>query len=204
MAVRANSSRERILASAEAIMLQKGYASTSIEDILDKASITKSGFFYHFEGKTGLAEALINRYLEQDDKIFEDLFSKAVDLSEDPLHQLLIFLKLLSEMLGNMEETHPGCLVASFTYGNQQFKDNIRDLMRIGLLNWREMIGRQLELIEQQYVMKTDVPHETLSDMFTGTIEGGILLARNFDNNQILVDQIMAYRSFIRLLYGAN
>lgn len=204
MAERANSSRERILASAEAIMLQRGYASTSIEEILSKASITKSGFFYHFEGKTGLAEALIKRYLKKDDKIFENLLSKAADLSEDPLHQLLIFLKLLSELLGNMEETHPGCLVASFTYENQQFKGNIRDLMRIGLLNWRELISRQLKLIERQYVMKTDVSHETLSDMFTGTIEGGILLARNFDNNQLLVDQIMAYRSFIRLLYGAN
>ena len=204
MAKRSNSSRERILASAEALMLQKGYASTSIEDILVKASITKSGFFYHFEGKTGLAEALIRRYLEQDDKIFKDLFIKAVDLSEDPLHQLLIFLKLLSEMLGDLEETHPGCLVASFTYANQQFNDNIRKLMRTGLLNWREMIGRQLDLIEQQYDMKSDVSHDTLSDMFTGTIEGGILLARNFDNNQLLVAQIMAYRSFIRVLYGAN
>ena len=204
MAKRSNSSRERILASAEALMLQKGYASTSIEDILVKASITKSGFFYHFEGKTGLAEALIRRYLEQDDKIFKDLFIKAVDLSEDPLHQLLIFLKLLSELLGNLEETHPGCLVASFTYANQQFNDNIRKLMRTGLLNWREMIGRQLDLIEQQYDMKSDVSHDTLSDMFTGTIEGGILLARNFDNNQLLVAQIMAYRSFIRVLYGAN
>jgi TetR/AcrR family transcriptional repressor of nem operon len=204
MTERANSSRERILASAEVIMLQKGYASTSIEDILGKASNTKSGFFYHFEGNPGLAEALINRYLEQGDKIFEHLFSKTLDLSEDPLHQLLIFLRLLSEMLGNMEETHPGCLVASFTYENQQFKDNIRNLMRIGLLKWREMIGRQLELIEQQYVMKSDVPHETLSDMFTGTSEESILLARKFDNNQLLIDQIMAYRSFIRLLYGAN
>ena len=204
MAKRSNSSRERILASAEALMLQKGYASTSIEDILVKASITKSGFFYHFEGKTGLAEALIRRYLAHAAKIFTDLFLKAVALSEDPLHQLLIFLKLLSELLGNLEETHPGCLVASFTYANQQFNDNIRKLMRTGLLNWREMIGRQLDLIEQQYDMKSDVSHDTLSDMFTGTIEGGILLARNFDNNQLLVAQIMAYRSFIRVLYGAN
>ena len=36
MGVRANSSRERILASAEEIILQKGFSATSIEDILDK------------------------------------------------------------------------------------------------------------------------------------------------------------------------
>ena len=51
---RSNSSRERILACAEAVILQKGFSGTSIDDILEKASITKGGFFYHFDGKPGL------------------------------------------------------------------------------------------------------------------------------------------------------
>ena len=42
---RSNSSRERILACAEAVILQKGFSGTSIEDILEKASITKGGKF---------------------------------------------------------------------------------------------------------------------------------------------------------------
>jgi hypothetical protein len=40
--------------------------------------------------------------------------------------------------------------------------------------------------------------------MFTATIEGGIMLARNFDDNRLLVNQIMAYRTFLRILYGAS
>lgn len=201
---RSNSSRERILACAEAVILQKGFSGTSIEDIIEQASVTKGGFFYHFDGKPGLAEALIYRYLEHDDELFGGLLAQAAELSEDPLHRLLIFLKLLSEELGSMKQTHPGCLVASFTYESQQFRDNIRELVRLGMQRWREMLVEQLEQASRQYPMESDISLETLADMFTAIIEGGIMLARNFDDNRLLVNQIMAYRAFIRMLYGAS
>jgi TetR/AcrR family transcriptional repressor of nem operon len=204
LAIRSNSARERILGCAEAIILQKGFTATSIDDILEKAAITKGGFFYHFDGRTGLAEALIERYLIQDDAIFNKLMEKADALTEDPLHQLLIFLKLLSEMMAEMNETHPGCLVASFTYESLQFKDNIREMMQTGLLTWRNMILARMVLINEQCPNNSDVSLETLADMFSAIVEGGILLARNFQDNQLLVDQIMAYRAFLRMAFGAK
>ena len=40
--------REQILAVAEASVLAKGFAATSIEEIIAEVGLTKSGFFYHF------------------------------------------------------------------------------------------------------------------------------------------------------------
>ena len=45
---------------------QKGFAATSIDELIAGAGITKSGFFYHFKDKTELAKALLLRYLERD------------------------------------------------------------------------------------------------------------------------------------------
>jgi TetR/AcrR family transcriptional repressor of nem operon len=39
--------RERILEIAEAAVRAKGFETTSIEEIICEAGITKSGFFYH-------------------------------------------------------------------------------------------------------------------------------------------------------------
>lgn len=203
MVSRANS-RDRILECAETIILQKGFAATSIEDILGKAAITKGGFFYHFEGKNELAKALIDRYLEHDDKIFSDLFAKADGLTEDPLHQLLIFLKLLAEMMGQMEDTHPGCLVASFTYESQQFSDEVRDQVKVGLLRWRKLISERLEQILEKYRPHEVISTEVLADMFSSVIEGGIIVSRALQDKQALVGQILAYRSYLRLLFEAN
>jgi TetR/AcrR family transcriptional repressor of nem operon len=37
--------RERICGAAERIVLEKGFAATSLEEIMDAANVTKSGFF---------------------------------------------------------------------------------------------------------------------------------------------------------------
>lgn len=204
MARRSNSARERILSSAENLVLRKGFSSTSIDDILSEACITKGGFFYHFDGKGALAQALVERYLSQDNEIFSRLWDQADALSEDPLHQLLIFLNLMAEMMLDLEETHPGCLVASFTYEMQHFNEDLRDLMRQGILSWREMILNRLEKIILIYPLQLDIELEILADMFNSAIEGGIILARNFEDNNLLHQQILAYRAIIRNAFGAK
>lgn len=201
MATRTNSSRERILATAESLILQKGYVGTSIEDILEKAAITKGGFFYHFNGKSALAEALVERYLEQDRQVFGDLLARADSLSEDPLQRLLIFLNLLAEMVGGMTSTHPGCLVAAFTYEMQQFDDIVRQRMKDGLMEWRTMVLDRLTVIAGRYPARVPVSIETLADMFSSCLEGGIVLARVLDDNKALIEQVHAYRTHLRLVF---
>jgi AcrR family transcriptional regulator len=137
---RANSSRERILSTAEAMILERGFAGTTIDDIIDKAAITKGGFFYHFDGKRQLARALVERYTEMDSRAFQEFNERANSLSEDPLQRTLIFLNLFAEMVAGMTQLHPGCLVAAFTYETQQIDDEIRGMMEQTMLEWREMI----------------------------------------------------------------
>src|SRR5215510_9041126 len=108
--------RERLLDLAEDAVLHKGFALTSIDELIAAAGITKSGFFYHFRDKNDLAKALLERYLERDEVIFDDLFAKADALNEDPLHGFLVFLKLLADLMSDLATGHPGCLVASYCY----------------------------------------------------------------------------------------
>lgn len=202
MNTRANSSRERILSTAEAMILQRGFVGTTIDDILERASITKGGFFYHFKGKAELARALVDRYIQMDTVMFAELSTRADTLSEDPLQRALIFLNLLSEVIGGMSETHPGCLVAAFVYELQQFDEDIRQKMQDGLLSWRDMISARLNEIVVHYPPKVDLSVDALADMFSSCLEGGIILARVYDNNQVLIEQVQAYRTHLRLLFG--
>lgn len=202
MGAKGAQTREHILATAESIILQRGYAGTSIEDIISQAGITKGGFFYHFDGKIDLARGLITRFLEQDALFFSGLVERARSLTEDPLQQLLIFLKLMAEAMADLPSTHPGCLVASFTYESQQFDDGVRELNAQGILSWRHIFMEQLEKIVEKYPMKIERPLEELADMLTGVIEGGIILSRALDDREILPSQLLQYREYIRLVFG--
>jgi AcrR family transcriptional regulator len=94
--------RERVLDVAEAAVLEKGFAATSIEEVIASVGITKSGFFYHFRDKNELAKALLIRYVEREDALFDELFARADELNEDPLHGFLVGLKMMSELMADL------------------------------------------------------------------------------------------------------
>jgi AcrR family transcriptional regulator len=202
MATKGEETRDNILGIAEQIILQKGFSATSIEEIIEASSITKGGFFYHFRGKEDLARHLMLRYQVNDDHFFSTLFERADNLSEDPLQQMLIFLKLLAEAMADLPSTHPGCLVASFTYESQQFNNDVKQIACDCIIGWRQLFLNKLVSINEVHPMKIEVDINELADMLTSIIEGGIILSKTLNQPERLVKQILEYRNYIRLLFG--
>ena len=201
MGTKGERTRENILSTAERIILERGYSGTSVEEIISQSGITKGGFFYHFNGKDDLAKNLILRYLEQDEVFFNGLRDRARDLTEDPLQQLLIFLKLLAEAMADLPGAHPGCLVASFTYESHQFDQGIRKLNAEGLLSWRRIFSSMLDDAAAAYELNSEESTSDLADMLTSVIEGGIILSRCLDDKDILPNHLLQFRQYIRLLF---
>ena len=202
MGTKGEQTREHIMATAESIILNRGYSGTSIEEIINEAGITKGGFFYHFKGKNDLARKLILRYLGNDLAFFTDLSDRARSLTEDPLQRFLLFLKLTAEAMHDLPGAHPGCLVASFTYEAEQFDDEVRALNAEGVLVWRKIFGEHLEAVAEKYPMKIDQSIDDLADMLTSVIEGGIIMSKLLDDKNMLPNHILQYRDYVRLVFG--
>jgi len=193
--------RERILELAESAILEKGFAATSIEELIAAAGITKSGFFYHFKDKGELATALMQRYIAHNDAVLADIFTRADELNEDPLHGFLVALKLFAEMTADLPGAHPGCLVASFCYQDRLFSQEVRDLTFEGVSNWRRLFLDRLTRIAERYPPKIPVQLEALADMANTLVDGGIILSRVMRDKAILPQQIMLYRDFVRAVF---
>jgi len=193
--------RERLLAIAEEAVLAKGFAGTSIDELIVAAGITKSGFFYHFKDKAELAKALLLRYLEHDQQVLDDLFGRADELNEDPLHGFLVGLKLFAEMMANMTEVHPGCLAASFVYQDQLFNREVRELNAEGILRWRRRFRERLDLIAATYPPREGVDLDALADMAVTLIEGALILSRALRDPKIPAQQVILYRDFVRCVF---
>ena len=193
--------RARILEVAESAVLAKGFASTSIEEIIAAVGITKSGFFYHFKDKSALAKGLMLRYLEHDKQVLDDIFARGDELNDDPLHGFLVGMKLFAEMLANMTEVHPGCLVASFCYQDQLFNREIRELNADGVLIWRRRFRERFDAIAKRYPPRPDTDLDALADMAATLVEGGLILGRVLRDVTILPRQILLYRDFVRSVF---
>lgn len=194
--------RRQILDAAEAAVLTKGFSGTSIDELIAAVGISKSGFFYHFRDKTELAKALLQRYVEEDNKIFDDIFARADELSEDPLHSFLIALKLLAGIFEDLPTAHPGCMVASICYHEQLFSREVRRLNTDAVLGWRSRFRERLERIARQYPPRIAVDLDDLADMLSVVADGGIILAKATGEKSVLPRQLMLYRDFLRLVFS--
>jgi TetR/AcrR family transcriptional regulator, transcriptional repressor for nem operon len=194
--------RIRILDTAQEIVLRRGFSGTSIDEIIAAAGITKGGFFYHFRGKADLARALMERYLAEDEAFFTALIERADELVDDPLQRALVFLKLFAEAMRDLPGVHPGCLVASFTYESQQFDPAVREMAAAGVQRWRDIFVERFAPVVAKYPMVRKVELEDLADTLTAAIEGGIILSRVMNDPELLVRQLLQFRSHLRLLFG--
>ncbi|MFN3668094.1 MAG: TetR/AcrR family transcriptional regulator [Brevundimonas sp.] len=193
--------RDRVLDIAEAAVLDKGFAATSIDELLFEAGITKSGFFYHFRDKNDLALALIERFRTRNQSVFEDVFDRADQLDEDPLHAFLVGLKLLAELMAQVQTERPGCLVATFVYQDQQFDRRVRThLVELSDI-WRGQFRARLERIAAVHPPRVDIDLQDLADMLSTVVDGGILLSKVMREPGLLARQILAYRTFVRTVF---
>ncbi|WP_135212712.1 TetR/AcrR family transcriptional regulator [Vitreimonas flagellata] len=194
--------RERLLDIAQDAVLHKGFAGTSLDEIICEAGITKSGFFYHFRDKNDLAKALLQRYLDNEWRVFDDLFRQAEELSDDPLHSFLIFLKLFADLMSDIPNGHPGCLVASYVYQDYLFSQEVRRMTTEGHRIWRTRFRERLDRIAARYPPKIEVDLNDMADMLSAVADGGIILGKSLAEPAVLSRQIMQYRAYVKLVFG--
>jgi len=196
--------RERLLDAAETSVLAKGFAATSIDELLAETGVSKSGFFYHFKDKSALAKAILERYLARDRELLDQMFARADELNDDPLHGFLVGMKFFAEMMADLPNSHPGCVAASFAYQDQLFNREIHELNAEGILQWRKRFRERFELIAGKYPPKINVDFDVLADTISVMVEGGFVLGRALKDSTITPRQILLFRDYVRIIFTGS
>lgn len=198
---RKGTKRDLILDIAEAAVLSKGFAATSIEEIIAEAEITKGGFFYHFPDKNALALAMIERSVAREEEVFQYVEARARELTEDPLQILLIGLRLFAEVLENETTPHTGSILSSLVSQEALFDKSVVETNRTIMQMWEARLIGIFEAITADYEMADDIPLETLAGLMTTVMEGAYIYGRAIGKPDQRPAHLMAYRSYLKLLF---
>ena len=201
MARDASDTRQRILDAAKALVLERGYAGTSVDEIHNAAGVSRGTFFYHFPTKDDLARALMKRHAQEDHDLTEDIMARAEKLASDPLQQALVFLALHEEML---EEVGPdGCLFASYSYEAGLFDEKTHELIMGALEHWRRVLGGKLEeAMTRHEPAVPDTDPYLLADLAAGVLQGAFIMRRALDDRGLMTKHLRQFRSYLELLFG--
>lgn len=131
--------RERLLSSAARLFGRKGYAATTVREIVTEAGVTKPVLYYYFQNKEGLYSELLRGALERFDALLEEARKR-----QGPVIDRLLFLADRALVLF-MDQIEVARLTYSIYYGPPQgapafdleayhlkFQARLADLVREG------------------------------------------------------------------------
>ena len=196
--------RTKIMDAAQTLVLDQGFAASSVDSVIEAAGITKGTFFYHFKTKSDLALALIDRYAAADAAHLDGDLARAEDLARDPLQQMLVFIGLLKEEMAGLNEPFPGCLYASFCYEAGLFDETTLSGISDALLYWRKKLSPKFQAIIENYPPRHPVEPNELTDLLLSIFEGSFIMGKSLKDPMISAVQLGHFRNYIELLFESQ
>lgn len=106
--------RERILKTAIGMFAEKGYAGTSVREIVEQAGVSKPVLYYYFQSKEGLFLAI----LKMAENLQKELLARVLESSGDVLERLLLLYRRI--YAGIDENRNLYKMIHSLIYGPPQ------------------------------------------------------------------------------------
>lgn len=201
----AEATRSRIMDAAQVEIMKRGFSATSVDAIHEAAGVSRGTFFYHFPTKDDLARALLDRYADTDRRITDRLMARAEELSRDPLHQVLIFLRLHDDVLASYDrEEDPGCLFASYSYEAGLFDEETHRVISDSIDHWRQVLAGKLAEAAEWHQPRGPADPAVLADLAYGMLQGGFILSRVRGSARLMVEQLRQFVALLESLYGVD
>ena len=161
-------SREKLIRTAERLMLRDGYSATRVDDVIDKAGLSKGSFYHFFRNKEALGlAALEHYYADRVGRLAAGTYAKETD----PLNRANGFLKHASQIATDLWTT--GCLLANLAADAGGSSRVISNALKKRTSDFRALLAELLAPFATPEISAAD-----LADQFLVCIEGSIVLAR--------------------------
>jgi TetR/AcrR family transcriptional repressor of nem operon len=189
--------RERILDTAQRLMVDQGYNATSLDQVLAESDSSKGAFFHHFRSKADLASHLVARYVEGDLAQLQAGLDAVVDV-EDPADRVLGFLRFFEDGADELMSETSGCLYATVLAERELVGREITDLVAEATLVWRRKVVALLEPALRHAGVQINA--DALADHLYTTFEGAFILARTLDDKGAMKAQLQVLRQLVERL----
>lgn len=195
MAKASGSSRERILEATTALLLERGYGPTSIEEICHVAGVTKGGLFYHFDSKDQLVSAAVAWF-------FTGLIAAGeaarADIGPGAFAALDGYVESLPALIEGPLLAR-GCLLGAMAIQTTESHPAVWSAARAALGEWRAGLVALIEAAAEERSVAVDSAE--LADGLLAAVEGGLLLDRSGASTGAAVAAVDHFRRYLTYLF---
>lgn len=176
-------------------MLLNGYPSTSVDEIISAAGVSKGSFYHCFKSKEELGAAVAEAYLEE---ALAVIGSGRYEQVEDPLERAFAFVE-------HIEAASPalwnhGCMLGSFAIDLSGTHPTIAACLNRLMDDMESRIAPLLEPIALA-CKRDDAPTgRDLANHMMAVAEGGIVMAKAHGDPNRIAGAIHEFRRYLKAL----
>jgi TetR/AcrR family transcriptional regulator, transcriptional repressor for nem operon len=190
--------RERLIASARYLFWDRGYAGTSMADLLSHADANSGSFYHFFESKEALLRAVLEEYLLA---LRPMVVNPAFERSDEPVERIFAILAGYRERITQTDCKY-GCPLGRLALEIDPENRPAHALIAKNFQGWIAAVRECLEELKERMPKETDL--DALATYVLAVMEGGVMLARSYGSVEPFDRTINQLRQHFRLLLGSK
>jgi len=165
--------KEKIIYESMKLFSSKGYLSTSIQDIMEKAKSSKGGLYNHFKSKEDIFFAV----LSEARKIWRQRNLAGLDEIEKPVAKVKKLLENYRDRYLKDKKTFPGgCIFVTLSVELDDQKPIFSKELNEGFVRLKGMIRRLLDQGMESGEIRQEVNTEAVTEMiFSGMLGASVI-----------------------------
>lgn len=171
--IKGEETKKKIIEGAEILFTENGYDSTTVQDICNKAEISKGAFFYHFPTKEFLFLEILDKYLSELDKRMNEIEKKSKNT-----------LRAMEEMVIILEEifiTSEGKFTIFLEFLRKASKETeIMKKISYQFQKYKKYVYEMIEKGKREGNIKKEIDSEFISQLIISLAIGMILKSSLF------------------------
>ena len=189
-----SSTRDRIIESARYLFWEKGFAGTSMADLLAHAGVNSGSFYHFFESKEALLRAVLETYI---DALRPMVVDPAFAHADDPVGRIFAILAGYRDRILSTNCQY-GCPLGRLALEIDPENRPAHDLIA---RNFRGWIGAVRECVDGlKDFLGDETDPEALSTYVLAVMEGGVMLSRSYGSVEPFDCAVAQLREHFRLL----
>ena len=189
--------RAKVLAAALSLIREKGYSSTSVDDLCARAGVTKGAFFHHFKTKDALGVAAANHWSEITGAFFA---TAPYHQHGDPLDRVLGYLDFRKAILQG-EVAEFTCLVGTMVQEVYDSNPAIRAACEASISGHAAKVESDIAAAMKRHRIRGPWSAESLSLHTQAVLQGAFVLAKAKGDAAVAAESIDHLRRYIELLF---
>lgn len=191
------SSRELLLEAATELIRTNGYSSTTVDNLCEKAGVSKGTFFHNFSSKEDLAVAAANRWSAFTSEFFR---TAPYHNYKDPLDRVIGYVRFRKEILqGEVPEFT--CLVGTLVQEVYSSHPEINEACYNSIFQHAEVLESDIADAKKLYAPKKKWTPKSLALHTQAVIQGAFILAKASGEAKYAAESIDHLENYIHLLF---